>query len=124
MASMSAPLNGSGAAESSHRLNVDEVRPVMAKVVLNKMDDDALRARFGQILSRAVELAGLIDKQAADELGVDRAQFSRWLSGKENAQVWRFHAHALLGPALIAAQAEVTPGATIRTVIELERKVG
>lgn len=106
------------------RLNVDEVRPVMAKASLKKIDDDLARARFGQILARAVELAGLIDKQAADELGVDRAQFSRWLTGKENAQVWRFQRHDLIGPALIAAQAEVTPGATIRTVIELQRKIG
>lgn len=109
---------------SRHRLNVDAVRPTMAKAVLTKIDEDAARLRFGQILARAVELSGLIDKQAADELGVDRAQFSRWLNGKENPQVWRFHEHDLLGPALIAAQAEVTPGATIRTVIELERKVG
>lgn len=71
-----------------------------------------------------MELAGLTDKQAAEELGADRAQFSRWLSGVENAQTWRFHEHDLLGPALIAAQAEVTEGAVIRTVIELRRKVG
>jgi hypothetical protein len=55
---------------------------------------------------------------------VSRAQFSRWLLGKENAQVWRWYQHDTLGPALIAAQAEVTPGATVRTVIELTRKVG
>jgi len=110
--------------EASHRHNFDDVRPVPAKAVLTKVDEDAGRAKFGRILGRAVELSGLIDKDAAEQLGVERAQFSRWLSGKENAHVWKFQAHDLLGPALIAAQAEATPGATIRTVIELERKVG
>lgn len=110
--------------ERRHRIRFDDVHPVPAKADLKKVDEDQLRANFGHILSRAVELAGLIDKDAANRLGVERAQFSRWLSGKENPMVWKFHADALLGPALIAAQAEVTPGAIIRTVIELERKVG
>ena len=101
-----------------------DVRPKQAKASIKKVDDADSRVKFGAILRRAVELAGLIEKDAADRLGADRAQFSRWLSGKENAMVWKFHADELLGPALIAAQAEVTPGAVIRTVIELERRVG
>ena len=119
-----AHMNGNAVVDVSHRINLDDVRPQMAKADLKKVDEDTLRRNFGEILRRAVELAGLIEKEAADQLAVDRAQFSRWLSGKENAHVWKFQAHELLGPALIAAQAEVTPGATIRTVIELERKVG
>jgi hypothetical protein len=110
--------------DSSHRHNFDDVPLRMAKAVINKVDEEAGRARFGQILRRSVELAGLIEKEAAEQLGVERAQFSRWLNGKENAQTWRWSEHELLGPALIAAQAEVTPGAIIRTVIELQRKVG
>ena len=66
----------------------------------------------------------MIDKEAASRLRVDRGQLSRWFSGIENAHVWKFQADDVLGPALIAAQAEATPGATVRTVIELERKVG
>jgi hypothetical protein len=107
-----------------HLHNFDDVVMKPAKAALTKKDDEQLRREFGLILARAVELSGLIDKEAADQLGVERSQFSRWLTGKENAQVWRFHAHELLGPALIAAQAEATHGATIRTVIELSRKVG
>lgn len=122
--SLSAQTHDMSRADEAHRSKFDDVRPVMAKADLKKVDEDHLRRNFGEILRRAVELAGLIEKEAADQMGVERAQFSRWLSGKENPQVWKFHAHALLGPALIAAQAEVTPGATIRTVIELERKVG
>lgn len=105
------------------RIKFDDVPTRMAKADLNKVAE-AGRRRFGHVLARAVELAGLTDKEAADQLGADRAQFSRWLSGMENAQTWRFHEHELLGPALIAAQAEVTEGATVRTIIELRRKVG
>lgn len=126
-------MASSGAIESAseitngHPLSLDGVRPSMAKAGLTpikKLDEAKFRAYFGGILGRAIELAGLIDKEAACQLNVDPAVLSRWLTGKENAQVWRFQAHELLGPCLIAAQAEVTPGARIRTVIELERKVG
>ena len=96
----------------------------MAKASVHKVDEEHGRADFGHILRRAVELAGLIEKEAADRLKVERSQFSRWLCGKENAQTWRWNEHQLLGPALIAAQAEVTPGAHIQTVITLDRKVG
>ena len=106
-----------------HLIKFDDVPLVMAKA-LNKVDESLARKGFGEILRRAVELAGLIEKEAAEQMGVDRAQFSRWLGGLENPQVWRFQRHALIGPALIAAQAEVTPGATIQTVITLLRKVG
>lgn len=106
-----------------HRLLQEIPEATMAKVDLKKKDDDTARREFGQVLARSVELAGLIDKVAAGELGVDAAQFSRWLLGKENAQVWRWAQHDVLGPALIAAQAEVTPGATVETVIKLTRKL-
>jgi len=109
---------------NGHRNSFDDVRPVMAKADLKKVADAQKRRAFGQILSRAVELAGLLDKDVCDRLDVDRGQLSRWFSGMENAQVWKFQADDLLAPALIAAQAEVTPGATIHTVIELTRKVG
>lgn len=112
---------------NGHPLSLEKGQKPMAKAgltAIKNLDEARYRAYFGQILGRAIELAGLIDKEAATQLGVDPAVLSRWISGKENAQCWRFYAHELLGPCLIAAQAEVTPGARIRTVIELERKVG
>ena len=109
---------------NGHRIKFDDVRPQMAKADLNKVDDSVKRARFGRVLRRAVELAGLVEKEAAERMKADRGQFSRWLSGIENAQVWKFHADDLLGPSLLAALAEDTEGASIRQVIELHRKVG
>ena len=107
----------------THRLSLEDVQPRMAKVDLKKVEDAARRS-FGLVLARCVALASLTQKEAAGRLGVDPAQFARWISGVENGQVWRFHHDDVLGPALIAAQAEATDGATVRTVIELRRKVG
>jgi hypothetical protein len=109
---------------NGHLSKFDEVRPQMAKAEINRVDEARKRQRFGSVLRRSVELAGLIEKEAAERLKADRGQFSRWLSGQENAMVYRFFADDLLGPCLLAAMAEETPGATIRQVIELSRKVG
>lgn len=106
-----------------HLVSLENLTPTMAKVDLKKFEDEK-RREFGQILARCVELAGLTNKEAAVRFGIDQGQFSRWLSGMENPQVWRFHSDELLGPALIAAQAEVTEGATVETIIKLRRKVG
>ena len=94
----------------------------MAKANLHKLDEQAGREAYGKVLRRAVELAGLIDKDAADQLGVDRAQFCRWLAGSENAQCWRFHQHAKLSVALIQAEAERTPRTRVRIHIEIDRE--
>jgi len=120
------PIKDTAQLDRAPRQSLDTVTTRMAKVeTLNvQKKDEVARQRFGRVLARSVELAGLIDKEAAARLKVDFSQFSRWLLGKENGQVWRWHDDELLGPALIAAQAEVTEGAIVRTVIELRRKVG
>lgn len=112
---------GSSAA-SRHLLCRETPSPSMAKADLTNREHDEKRA-FGVVLARMVELASLTNSEAADRLKVDRAQFQRWLSGAENAQVWRIKANELLGPCFLAALAEETPGAVIRQVIELQRKV-
>ena len=119
-------MNGTvnGATSGGHRHNFDDVRPTMAKADLTSVEIGKKRQQFGEILRRAGELASLMDKEIADRFGIDRAQLSRWYSAAENAQVWRYFADDLLGPALVAALAEATEGASIRTVIELHRKVG
>jgi hypothetical protein len=109
---------------SSHLLCREIGAAPMAKASLTKSEELDGRRRYGRVVARAVELCSLTNSEAADRVKVDRAQFQRWLSGLENAQTWRLHADDLIGPALLAAQAEDTPGATIRNVIELHRKVG
>jgi hypothetical protein len=105
-----------------HLLSREIPAPAMAKADLTKRETDG-RRRWGRVVARAVELASLTNSEAADRVKVDRAQFQRWLSGAENSQTWRLHEDEILGPCLLAAQAEDTEGATIRQIIELQRKV-
>lgn len=107
-----------------HRNSFADVRPTMAKADLKKVDEAEKRRKFGQILARAVQIAGLMNKEVCERLVVDAGQLSRWFAGTENAHVWKFQDDELLGPAFLEAQAEVTPGATIRKVIELTKVVG
>lgn len=82
------------------------------------------REEYGKILRRSRELAGLNRDQTAHALNVDPAQITRWESGDENAQTFRYQAHPVLKSTLLVAQAEATQGAIVRTLIEVERKVG
>lgn len=82
------------------------------------------RAHYGQILRRSRELAGMNRDETAHALSVDPAQITRWESGDENAQTFRYQAHPVLKSTLLIAQAEATQGAIVRTLIEVERKVG
>lgn len=67
---------------------------------------DEAKRRYGKVLERAVQLAGLSKKEAAAAIQCDPGQLGRWFSGDENPQAWRFHAHPTLGGALLEAQAE------------------
>lgn len=96
----------------------------MAKADLASLTIREKRAAYGQILRRASELAGMNRDETADALSVDKAQLSRWWSGDENGQAWRYQAHPVLKQTLLVAQAEATQGAVVKMLIELERKVG
>ncbi len=71
------------------------------------VNDVEKRQRHGKVLARSIELAHMNHAEAAYELGkVDKGQLSRWLSGVEHPQTWRFEQHNRIGPALIQAMAE------------------
>lgn len=82
------------------------------------------REEYGRILRRASELAGMNRDQTGDALGVDPSQISKWWSGDENAQTFRYQAHPVLKGTLLIAQAEATQGAIVETLIKVERRVG
>ena len=94
-------------------------RPVMAKAVLTEREK---RARFGQILRRAAQVAGCSRKEVAARLGVDEGQLGRWYSGDEHPQLYRYHFDAGLRDALRIAEAEDAGDVTVRTVIEMTRR--
>lgn len=94
----------------------------MAKAALPDVTIREDRANYGAILRRASELAGMNRDETADALKVDKAQVSRWWSGDENAQTWRYQRHPDLKRTLLIAQAEDVQGAVVETSIRLERK--
>lgn len=96
----------------------------MAKASLPDLTLREKRAEYGAILRRASEIAGMDRNQTADALKVgDPSQISKWWSGEENPQTWRYYQHVTLRRAYLRAQAEKeTAGVTIRTVIEIEEK--
>lgn len=94
----------------------------MAKAGLPDVTLREKRAEYGAVLRRASELAGLNRDQTADQLKVDKAQVSRWWSGDENPQSWRYQQHPTLRIAYLKAQgeAETGPKVKFKTLIEIE----
>lgn len=109
------------AVAGAHHIRCETPRPRMAKAGLPDLTLREKRAEYGAILRRTRELARFDQQQTAAELHVDRAQLSRWESGDENAQTWRYRQHPKLRIAYLKAQAEETQTAVkVRTVIEIE----
>jgi ribosome-binding protein aMBF1 (putative translation factor) len=109
--------------DGAPRIRCEVPKPRMAKADLEPLTLREDRANYGAILRRASELAGMNRDETADALKVDKAQVSRWWSGDENAQTWRYHRHPKLKLALLKAQgndATDTARVKVRTVIEIE----
>ena len=96
----------------------------MAKASLPDLSEREKRADYGLILRRAQQILGLTRKEMAVRLKVDEGQLGRWYSGDENQQTWRYFSDLAVRAALRIAEAEGAEGVVIRTVIEMERKVG
>lgn len=105
-------------ATSAPRIRCELPHPRMAKAKLPDVTLSEERAEYGAILRRASEIAGMNRDQTADALKVDPAQVSRWWSGDENPQAFRYRRCEKLRRALIAADAEDATGVIVRTVIE------
>jgi hypothetical protein len=74
------------------------------------------RAVVGAALRRAIGIVGLTDKEAADLIGVDKSQLSRWLSGGESIQLHRIYRTKLHGPFAIE-QARDASGCVVETTV-------
>lgn len=92
---------------------LDDVRLRPAKPLI---DVENARRQVGAALSRAIGIVGLTDKEAADLLGLDKSQLSRWLSGGENVQVHRVYGTKLHGPFAIE-QARDTSECIVETTV-------
>lgn len=102
------------------RCEVSKAR--MAKAELPDFTIREKRAKYGKKLRRASEIAGLDRNQTADELKVDPAQISRWWSGDENPQMWRYDDCYRLRSALLIAEAEAHgAGVEVETTVRIKR---
>lgn len=94
-------------ADRAPRIRYADDKPRMAKAGLPDLTIREQRAQYGQILKRTRELAGLNRDETARALGgIDPAQVTRWESGDENAQTWRYRRHPRLKAAYKLAQGE------------------
>lgn len=95
----------------------------MAKVV--RTPDIRWNVLVGRAIQRAVSLAGLSNKEAAGQVGVDDAEFGKWLTGSsENRHPHLdrlFAVEALRVPLVIALAELAGAGVEIDTVIRVKR---
>ena len=123
---MTSASKGSAALADDPRIRYADAPKRMAKAELPAVTLREKRADYGRILRRARELAGMNRDECARALGdVDPAQVTRWESGDENPQTWRYRRNPTLRAAYKLAQGEAD-GAVLelREVITLAQKVG
>lgn len=116
--------DSSAALDRGPRIRCETPKPRMAKAMLVDVTLREKRAEYGRILRRAREIAGMNRDQTADALHVDPAQVSRWESGDENPQTFRYRQHPRLRLAYLEAQAEADGGddrVQIQTVVTIRR---
>ena len=104
-----------------HPVLPDIGRKRMAKVDVRTPDNVELPALIGCAIQRAVSIVGWSNKEAAAKVGVDDAEFGKWLSGGRRAQFDRLLAVPELRWPLLCALADVTGEAEMVTTL---RKVG
>lgn len=93
----------------------------MAKAELASLTEREKRASYGQILKKASALANLNRDETARALGVDPSQVSRWWSGDENAQLWRYQQHPVLNRARLIAEAEADDSIEVETTLRIRQ---
>lgn len=112
--------------EERHPVLPDIGKPRMAKALVRDPDIDWLRV-LGRALQRAVAIVGWSNKEAAHRVGVDDAEFGKWINASRRPHIDRVIAvEELRGPFFIALAHEVDDSAVIVTTdISIRmRKVG
>ena len=106
----------------THHIRSESPKARMAKAALPDLTLREKRAEYGRILRRASEIAGMNRDETATALTVQAAQVSRWWSGDEPPQSWRYQQHPKLRVAYLRALAEADHTVTVRTVIEIAER--
>lgn len=95
---------------AAHPLLPDIGKPVVAKATVRipDIDDRVWERAVGRAIQRAVAVAGLSNKEAAALVGVDDAEFGKWISATRRPHLDRVLAvRQLRGPCVIALAEEI-----------------
>lgn len=91
-----------------HPVLPDIGRKVMAKAVVREPDSPNWQAILGRAIQRAVAIVGWSNKEAAAKVGVDDAEFGKWLNASRRPHIDRVIAvDELRGPFFVALAQEV-----------------
>lgn len=111
----------SAAAVSRHPVLPDIGRPRMAKADVRTPDMANWAEEIGRAIARAISLIGWSHKEAAAKLGVDDAEFGKWLSGNRRPQFDRLFALEELRQPLILSLAGLASDLEVVTQIRTRR---
>lgn len=103
----------------SHPVLPDVGKKRMAKADV-QFPGIAWNERIGRAIQRAIAIVGWTNKEAAAKVGVDDAEFGKWLSGGRRPQFDKLYAVEELREPLIVAQAQMI-GAVVNTTVRFRR---
>lgn len=84
-------------------LDMTRPRPVKLSLAQRELEQAKCRVGIGRAVERAVNLVWDSDKEAADEIGVDRAELGKWFSGLRRPHFDRmFAVQRLTWPLLVS----------------------
>lgn len=110
----------SPSAAAGHPVSLDIGRPVMAKAGVQILDIDWPRA-IGLAVERAIAMCGWSKKEAAAKVGVDPAEFGKWLTGERRPQLDRLFAVQDLREPLVICLAGLASNVEVVTEIRFRR---
>lgn len=106
--------------DSAHPVFPDIGRPLMAKANVRNPDIDWMR-EVGGAIARAIAMLGWSSKEAAAKVGVDDAEFGKWLTGNRRPQMDRLFAVDDLRQPLVVCLAGLADNVEVVTEIRFRR---
>lgn len=91
-------------------------------ITVQKVDIDWMVA-VGRAIERAIAIVGWSKKEAAAKVGVDEAEFGKWLSGARRPQFDRLFAIPELQKPLVISLAGLVPTARVSSRIDFPEAV-
>jgi len=107
---------------NGHPVFPDMGRPRMAKANARIPDIDWM-TRVGAAIAASIRTVGWSSKEAAANVGVDDAEFGKWLSGTRRPQMDRLFAVEALRQPLVIALAGLAHDVEIVTEIRIKKAV-